>query len=122
VLHFNLASVHYEQGHLEDSAAAYLEATQRDPQYVEAWNGLGCVLSELNRSKEAIVALRRAVQLVPDYGDAHFNLASELEQQEESEAANEHWMRYLELDRTGPWADLAREHVEAHERPMRITS
>ena len=51
------------------------------PAYVEAWNALGCVLSELGGSKEAIVALRRAVELVPDYGDAHYNLASELESQ-----------------------------------------
>ena len=107
VLYFNLANVHYEQGHLDDSAAAYLAATQHDPAYVEAWNALGCVLSQLGRSKEAIVALRRAVELVPDYGDAHYNLASELESQGESQAAREHWRRYLQLDSTGPWADTA---------------
>jgi tetratricopeptide (TPR) repeat protein len=116
VLYFNLANVNYELGCLEDSATAYLEATQRDPHYVEAWNGLGCVLSQLNRSKEAIVALRRAVQLVPDYGDAHFNLASELEEQGQNDLANEHWRRYLELDRTGPWADIARKRLDAYER------
>jgi tetratricopeptide (TPR) repeat protein len=116
VLYFNLANVYYELGCLEDSAAAYLEATQRDPLYVEAWNGLGCVLSQLNRSNDAIVALRRAVQLVPDYGDAHFNLASELEEQDQNDAANEHWRRYLDLDRTGPWADIARDRLEAYER------
>jgi tetratricopeptide (TPR) repeat protein len=116
VLYFNLANVYYELGGLEDSAAAYLKATQLDPQYVEAWNGLGCVLSQLDRSKEAIVSLRRAVQLVPDYGDAHFNLASELEEQGQNDAANEHWSRYLELDRTGPWADIARDRLDAFER------
>jgi TolA-binding protein len=124
ILYFNLASVYYEQDRLEDAAAAYLEATQRDPDYVEAWNGLGCVLSKLERSKEAIVALRRALQLVPSYGDAHFNLASELEQLRQVDAANEHWRRYLQLDSTGPWADIARERLEAHEqeRPARIPS
>jgi tetratricopeptide (TPR) repeat protein len=116
VLYFNLAIVHQRQGELPESAAAYLEATKRDPQYAEAWNGLGCVLGELERPKEAVVAFRRAVQLVPTYGDAHFNLASELEQQGQVAAANDHWRRYLKLDRTGPWADTAREHIEAFER------
>ena len=114
VLYFNLANVHYEQGLLDDSAAAYLAATQHDPAYVEAWNALGCVLSQLGRSKEAIVALRRAVELVADYGDAHYNLASELESQSETRAACDHWRRYLQLDSTGPWADTAREYLEGH--------
>jgi tetratricopeptide (TPR) repeat protein len=124
VLYFNLAIVHQRQGELSESAAAYMEATQRDPQYAEAWNGLGCVFSALERPQEAIVAFRRAVQLVPTYGDAHFNLASELEQQGQVPAAHEHWRRYLNLDRTGPWADTAREHIEAFERqrPVRIPS
>jgi tetratricopeptide (TPR) repeat protein len=123
VLYFNLAIVYQRQDELPESAAAYLEATQRDPQYAEAWNGLGCVLSALERPQEAIVAFRRAVQLVPTYGDAHFNLASELEQQGQMAAANEHWRRYLKLDRTGPWAETAREHIEAYERQaVRISS
>jgi tetratricopeptide (TPR) repeat protein len=115
VLYFNLANVRYEQGDLDDSAAAYLAATQRDHDYVEAWNALGCVLSQLGRSKEAAVALRRAVELLPTYGDAHFNLASELESQGETQAASEHWRRYLQLDSTGPWADTARERLANHE-------
>jgi tetratricopeptide (TPR) repeat protein len=124
ILYFNVANVYYEQDRLEDSAAAYLEATLRDPEYVEAWNGLGCVLSKLDRSKEAVVALRRAVQLVPSYGDAHFNLASEHEQLGQIEAASKHWRRYLELDSTGPWADIAQERLEVHEqeRPARLSS
>jgi tetratricopeptide (TPR) repeat protein len=116
VIYFNLANVQYEQGHLEDSAASYLRATQRDPQYAEAWNALGCVLSSLKRSKEAIAAFGRAVEIVPDYGDAHFNFASELEQQGETASAENHWRCYLQLDRTGPWADFARERLEAQER------
>jgi DNA-binding transcriptional MerR regulator len=122
VLYFNLANVYYEQDRLSESAAAFLEATQRDPQYAEAWNALGCVLSKLERSKEAIAAHRRAVQLVPAYGDAHFNLASELEQAGQVAEAVTHWKRYLDLDRTGPWADIARERIQAHmqRHPVRV--
>ena len=75
VFHFNLANIEYAQGKLKEAAADYLRTTQLDGEYVEAWSGLGCVLSELGPPKEAIVALRRAIDLVPNYGDAHFNLA-----------------------------------------------
>ncbi len=121
VLYFNLANVQYEQGLLDDSCATYLAATQLDPQYVEAWNALGCVLSQMGRSKEAVVAFRRAIELVPDYGDAHFNLASELEQIGEFASANKHWRRYVELDTTGPWAETARERIEAYHRERAAT-
>jgi tetratricopeptide (TPR) repeat protein len=73
------------------------------------------VLSQLGRSKEAVVAFSRAVELLPGYGDAHFNLASELESQGEPDAASEHWRRYLQLDSKGPWAETAREYLEAHD-------
>jgi tetratricopeptide (TPR) repeat protein len=121
VLYFNLANVQYEQDLLDDSCATYLAATQLDPQYVEAWNALGCVLSQMGRSKEAVVAFRRAIELVPDYGDAHFNLASELEQIGEFASANRHWRRYVELDKSGPWAETAREHLEAYDRERAAT-
>jgi predicted TPR repeat methyltransferase len=72
-------------------------------------------------SKEAVVAYRRAVDLLPTYGDAHFNLASELEIEGEFHAASEHWRRYLQLDSTGPWADTARERLTHHEMERAVT-
>ena len=102
------ANVHYEQGHLDDSAAAYLAATQRDPGLCRGLECTGMRLESARQIKGSHRRPRRAVELVPDYGDAHFNLASELESQGESQAAREHWRRYLQLDSTGPWADTAR--------------
>jgi hypothetical protein len=58
---------------------------------------------------------------VPDYGDAHYNLASELESQGESHAAREHWRRYLQLDGTGPWADTARDRLAHYETERAAT-
>ena len=47
-----------------------------DPNYAEVWNNLGSVFVQLRRAAEAIAAWRTAVRLVPDYADAHFNLAN----------------------------------------------
>jgi predicted TPR repeat methyltransferase len=51
---------------------------------------------------------RRALEIRPDYADAHFNLASALERAGDGQAARRHWVRYLELDPDSRWAEIAR--------------
>ena len=47
----------------------------------------------------------------PRFADAHFNLAMAYEQAGERARARPHWKRYLELEPTGTWADIARKHI-----------
>jgi hypothetical protein len=58
----------------------------------EAWNALGCVLGELGRAHAQPRGAGREL-LVPEYGDAHFNLASELDEQGQTDEAHEHWRK-----------------------------
>ena len=51
---------------------------------------------------------RRALEIRPDYADAHFNLASALERAGDAPGARRHWLRYLELDPDSRWAEIAR--------------
>jgi tetratricopeptide (TPR) repeat protein len=57
---------------------------------------------------EAIAAYQRAVELVPQYADAHYNLALAYERQGEKRRALRHWLVYARLDPVGPWASHAR--------------
>ena len=45
-----------------------------DPQYTNAWNGLGNALSKQKRYDEAEAAYRKALELDPQYSFAHTNL------------------------------------------------
>ena len=58
-------------------------------------------------------AFRVALDLHPDYPDAHFHLAELLEQSGHRDEAATHWRRYLEFDQRGPWADIARQRLES---------
>ena len=59
-----------------DAALEYLsQAAKLDPDDAEVQNHLGVVLSELGQRESGEAALRKAVQLQPEYTDAHINLA-----------------------------------------------
>src|SRR2546425_1067697 len=62
-------------------------------------------------------AYRRALELSPDYADAHFTLAGALARNGRDGDAIKHWQRYLELDSGSPWARIARAHLEVVEPP-----
>ncbi|MEK6396847.1 MAG: tetratricopeptide repeat protein, partial [Terriglobus sp.] len=86
----------------------YRAAAEIDPDYALAFFDLGNVLDELRRLPEAIVAYHRAIQLVPQYADAHYNLALAYERTGEKRKALRHWLCYVRLDPVGPWATHAR--------------
>ena len=98
------AVVAYPDGRL----AAYLESLERLRDLAEVgavtsiWPGHGPVLPD------AISAYERALKLVPQYADAHYNLALAYERLQEPRRALRHWTRYIQLDPSGPWAAHAK--------------
>jgi Flp pilus assembly protein TadD len=53
------------EGHIAASADLYARATQLDPKNAAAYRGLGLAYERLGRRKEAIRALKQAMQLAP---------------------------------------------------------
>jgi Tfp pilus assembly protein PilF len=66
---------------------------------------------ERGESRRAVFYFERALAADPRFSDAHFNLAMAYEQVGERAKARPHWKRYLEIEPTGTWADIAREHL-----------
>jgi Flp pilus assembly protein TadD len=80
-------------------ALTYLSrAAQADPNNADVQNFLGLALSHLGQRKPAEAALRRAIQLVPDYAAAHNNLAVVYLTQDPSspELARWHYQKAIE--------------------------
>ena len=88
-----------------------------DPRCREAAYNLGSLHEDRGFTEEAIADYRRALEVSPDYADAHFNLAGALVRVERGAEAVRHWQRYLELDAGSPWARIARAHLELVEPP-----
>ena len=60
---------------------------------------------------EATAAYQKAVSLVPQYADAHYNLALSYERQGQRRRALRHWLAYVRLDPVGPWANHAKDQA-----------
>ena len=107
----NLGTICYNRREFARSEQLYRRATESEPDYALAFFDLGNVLDELQRLPEAVEAYRRAIRLAPHYGDAHYNLALAYERRGERRRALRHWVAYLKLDGSGPWAKHARDQV-----------
>ena len=110
-----LAQVHLERRDDErrdEAAQSFEAAVEKEPDYVEAWNNLGNVQSELGLTLDAQYSYQRALAVAPDYADAHFNLAETLHTSGDIEGAKRHWREYLARDPQSRWADEVRARLQ----------
>lgn len=64
-----------DMGMYEASISSYDAAIERDPSNAVAWCNKGTVLNDnLHKPEEAILSYARAIDIRPDYTDAHYNL------------------------------------------------
>jgi tetratricopeptide (TPR) repeat protein len=107
----NLGNLHYGAGRADEARACFERAVQLEPDHAKARFNLGNVLHDRGDLQAALILYRDTAALAPDFADAHFNLALVCEQLGLVEDARRLWRRYLELDPTGEWAVIAREHL-----------
>jgi len=101
----NLALVELAAHRPRDAARAFEHAVAADPEFGQAWQGLGAARVESD-PKGAIEAWRRAAALQPDNYDVLFNLAVLLRQQRQEDEARPYLERFV---RDAPKGRYARE-------------
>lgn len=111
--HLHLAEALYRIGNLAGAFERFHVAVELDRQYLEAWTQLGCVAAELGQTQSALDAFDIALQSHADYPDAHFHKAELLHRLNRTDEAVPHWKAYLTQDQRGPWADVARQRLDA---------
>ena len=108
---FRIAELLYLLGDIPAARERYFLAVELDETYVEARASLGCVLAELGQPEMAVSAFRGALDFHADYPDVHFHLGRVLDDLGNSQDAEEHWRKFIELSPKSPWAEEARERL-----------
>jgi cytochrome c-type biogenesis protein CcmH/NrfG len=89
----------------------FAEMVRQQPADVMVWYGLAGEYVKAERWSEATAALRKVVELNPDYTAAYQMLGSALLNQGEVEEARRTWTKGIDVAaRTGAWK--ARQHME----------
>ena len=96
---FILAEFARDEGRLDEAVERFQKAALYDAGFGHAWLGLGRSLLAQDKAAAAIPALERAVQLMPELPEAHYQLA-------------------LAYKRTGRQADFQRESTQ-HQETLR---
>ena len=81
------------------------------PAFVDAWNNLGVLLSEMEQLEEACECFRRALAADPGNPMAHYNLADTLTDMGRDAEAVRHWKAYLQADSQSERAAYARRQL-----------
>ena len=109
----NLGTLSYRTGDFIAAEECYRKAVEAVPGYSLAHFNLGNVFEEQRRLPEAAECYERALRLDPSYADAHYNLALVYERLREPMRSAKHWRAYLKLDPSSPWANVARQQLQA---------
>ncbi len=110
--HCNLGTVYYNQRRRNEARACYERATQIDPDHVEANYNLGSMLDEESQQEAALRYYKNCMRADPMYADVQLSLALLYEKMGLRRRAKEHWRRYIQLEPSGSWADIARKHLD----------
>jgi len=111
IAYTNLGNIRFRRGDEAGAEQLYRKALAIDDRQPEAHYNLGYVMLERGYASRAVTYFEAAIKTDPRFADAHFNLAMAYEALADKARARGHWKRYLELEPTGTWADIARDHL-----------
>lgn len=111
IAYTNLGNIRFRRGDEPGAEVLYRKALELDDRQPEAHYNLGYVMLERGFASRAVTYFEAAIKSDPKFADAHFNLAMAYEALSDKARARIHWKRYLEVEPTGTWADIARDHL-----------
>ncbi len=111
IAYTNLGNICFRRGNVEEAEQLYRRALDIDGKQPEAQYNLGYVMLEHGYSYDAVEYFRGAIASDPRFADAYFNLAMAYEQAGDRAKALPCWRKYLEIEPTGTWAEIARKHL-----------
>ncbi len=111
IAYTNLGNIRFRRGDEAAAETLYKKALSLDGVQPEAQYNLGYVMLERGHHGEAVEFFKGAIASDPQFADAYFNLAMAYEQAGDAAHARPCWRKYLEIEPTGTWAEIAKKHL-----------
>lgn len=111
IAYTNLGNICFRKGDEPQAERHYRRALEIDGKQPEAQYNLGYMMLERGKAAEAIPYFVGAIEADPRFADAYFNLAMAYEGTGDAPRARPCWKKYLDLEPTGTWAEIARRHL-----------
>lgn len=111
IAYTNLGNIRFRKGDEAEAEQQYRRALAIDPKQPEAQYNLGYLMLERGKAAEAIPYFLGAIEADAGFADAYFNLAMAYEGIGDAARARPCWQKYLALEPTGTWAEIARRHL-----------
>ncbi|HZP22407.1 MAG TPA: tetratricopeptide repeat protein [Terriglobales bacterium] len=125
--HAGLADAYARTGQTEKAVQEYAAAAQADPQNAGAYYyNEGVVFTNTNKSDEAVAAFDKAIQADPNRADSYYLKGQALiaksttkgDKMVAPEGTAEAFQKYLELQPTGKYAEIAKQMLAALGAPV----
>jgi predicted TPR repeat methyltransferase len=100
----NIGVMRRQQGQFAAAEAAYVQALELNPEYVDAYNGLGRVLERQKRHEEALKHYSKALELAPKHASTRYHAGMALCVLERFEEAAQVFRDWLAVDPNNPSA------------------
>ena len=72
----SIATQHHQAGRLRDAELIYRQIIAVEPNHFDAWHLLGVLACQCGNHRVGIDYIERALQLKPDFAEAHNNLGN----------------------------------------------
>lgn len=117
-LYNDLGNVYFALKQYGEAAAAFSEATKREPNYALGWYNLAHALRKGDRAREAAEAYRQYIRLRPDDPDPYYGLGQTLKMLGDVPGAIAAFQKYVGMEKRPEeqrWVDKARAELQALE-------
>lgn len=110
--HFKEGLRAYLQGRLDIAGHAFRASIEANPSNPAPYSNLGYIYFDMGMLNEAFRYQKRAIDIDPDFANAHYGLALIYREWAQTDLAKKHWKEYLRIEPEGHFSRKAKEEIE----------
>ena len=109
----NLGLAYFEKKQFDQAEKYYRASLKKEPEYINAWRGLGKTYQATDRMLKAVKAFEKAVELAPEWAQLQTDLADAYRLSRDYEKAADAYQKVIEIEPGGELAEKAKAELKS---------